>query len=182
MSSQIASIWAGATGATIVAVGAAAAYWAHPDFLWPNPSPSVVAKSAPAPGAATTEATAPASAPSAQPAPAAAPAQPAAPSAAAPLEVAKPAFDVVTVAPTGEAVIAGRAAPNAKVELRDAGQTVAEATTDAAGQFVIIPPALAPARHSPTSAMGAGGAAENSHPHPRALTAADAQVRAVPPP
>ena len=45
----------------------------------------------------------------------------------------------MTVDPTGEAVVAGRAAPNAKVELRDAGKTVAEATTDAQGQFVIIP-------------------------------------------
>ena len=60
----------------------------------------------------------------------------------------EPAFDVVNVDPSGEAVIAGRAAPNAKVELRDAGKTVAEATADAAGQFVIIPPALAPGDHS----------------------------------
>ena len=59
-----------------------------------------------------------------------------------------PAFDMVNVDPSGEAVIAGRAAPNAKVELRDAGKTVAEATADASGQFVIIPPALAPGDHS----------------------------------
>ena len=55
---------------------------------------------------------------------------------------------MVNVDPSGEAVIAGRAAPNAKVELRDDGKTVAEATADAAGQFVIIPPALAPGDHS----------------------------------
>ena len=55
---------------------------------------------------------------------------------------------MVNVDPSGEAVIAGRAAPNAKVELRDGGKTVAEATADAAGQFVIIPPALAPGDHS----------------------------------
>ena len=59
-----------------------------------------------------------------------------------------PAFDVVNVDPSGDAVIAGRAAPNEKVELRDAGKTVAEATADAAGQFVIMPPALAPGDHS----------------------------------
>ena len=55
---------------------------------------------------------------------------------------------MVNVDPSGEAVIAGRAAPNAKVELRDGGKTVAEATADASGQFVIIPPALAPGDHS----------------------------------
>ena len=66
----------------------------------------------------------------------------------------KPTFDVVTVDPSGEAVIAGRAAPNAKVELRDAGKAVGEATADAAGQFVIIPPALAPGDHSLQLAAG----------------------------
>ena len=56
---------------------------------------------------------------------------------------------MVNVDPSGDAVIAGRAAPNAKVELRDAGKTVAEATADAAGQFVIVPSApLAPGDHS----------------------------------
>ena len=72
--------------------------------------------------------------------------------AASPLE---PTFDVVNVDPSGEAVIAGRAAPNEKVELRDAGKTVAEATADAAGQFVIIPPALAPGDHSLSLASSA---------------------------
>jgi nucleoid-associated protein YgaU len=67
--------------------------------------------------------------------------------AAATANTLEPAFDVVNVDPSGDAVIAGRAAPNAKVELRDGGKTVAEATADAAGQFVIIPPALAPGDH-----------------------------------
>jgi nucleoid-associated protein YgaU len=60
----------------------------------------------------------------------------------------------VNVDPSGEAVIAGRAAPNAKVELHDGGKTIAEATADAAGQFVIIPPALAPGDHSLSLAAG----------------------------
>jgi nucleoid-associated protein YgaU len=69
----------------------------------------------------------------------------------------------VNVEPTGDAVIAGRAAPNAKVELRDAGKTVAEATADASGQFVIIPPALAPGGHSLSLAAEADkGAPETS--------------------
>ena len=65
----------------------------------------------------------------------------------------------MTVDPTGDAVVAGRAAPNAKVELRDAGKTVAEATTDAHGQFVIIPPALAPGAHTLSLTSSAGKSA-----------------------
>ena len=65
--------------------------------------------------------------------------------ASAPTAVVKPAFDVVSVEPTGDAVIAGRAAPRAKVELRDAGRMVAEATTDDTGQFVVVSPTLASA-------------------------------------
>jgi nucleoid-associated protein YgaU len=60
----------------------------------------------------------------------------------------------VNVDPSGQAVIAGRAAPNEKVELHDGGKTIAEATADAAGQFVIIPPALAPGDHSLSLAAG----------------------------
>ena len=71
----------------------------------------------------------------------------------------KPAFDVVSVEPTGEAVVAGRAAPNAKVELKDAGKTVAEATANAEGQFVMIPPPLPPGEHSLALSTGAGASA-----------------------
>jgi nucleoid-associated protein YgaU len=72
---------------------------------------------------------------------------------------------VVNVDPTGDAVVAGRAAPNAKVELRDGGKTVAEATADASGQFVIIPPALAPGGHSLSLAAEPGkGTPETSEP------------------
>ena len=60
----------------------------------------------------------------------------------------------MNVDPSGEAVIAGRAAPNAKVELHDGGKTIAEAIADAAGQFVIIPPALAPGDHNLSLAAG----------------------------
>ena len=65
----------------------------------------------------------------------------------------------MNVDPSGEAVIAGRAAPNAKVELRDAGKMVAEATADPSGQFVIIPPALTPGDHNLSLAAEVGDAA-----------------------
>ena len=96
----------------------------------------------------------------------------------------KPSFDVVNVDPSGEAVIAGRSAPNAKVELRDAGKTVAEATADAAGQFVIIPPALAPGDHS----LSLAASADKTQPaisSPVAISVPappEAKVAASPPP
>ena len=46
--------------------------------------------------------------------------------------------------------------------MRDDGKTVAEATADASGEFVIIPPALAPGDHSLSLAAGAGAAARET--------------------
>ena len=137
MPSQTTLIWVGAAGAAVVVVGAAtgALVWTHPDYVWPGPGRAPVEARAPEPAA-------PPRPPSlrlpplARPAAPAAGAEPAEQAAAASAEApstAKPSFDVVTVEPTGDAVIAGRAAPNAKVELRDAGKTVAEATADASG-------------------------------------------------
>jgi nucleoid-associated protein YgaU len=158
MPSRTTLIWVGAAGAAFVVVGAAtgALVWTHPDFVWPGPSPAPVEAHAPEPVAPTVPPAAPAGQ-TAAPAGAEPAEQAAAASAEAPSN-AKPSFDVVTVDPTGEAVIAGRAAPNAKVELRDAGKTVAEATADASGQFVMIPPTLAPGDHSLSLAAGEGGA------------------------
>ncbi len=148
MLSQRTVIWVGAATSVVVAAGAGAVVWTHPGLLRSSPAaPPPVVASAPQPKPASTPKVPPvvqAAAPAATspPAPGKAPSQ----AAALPLE---PAFDVVNVDPSGDAVIAGRAAPNAKVELRDAGKTVAEATADAAGQFVIIPSApLAPGDHS----------------------------------
>ena len=148
MPSQKTLIWAGAAAATLVVAGAGAGalVWTHPGFVWPSPGSTLVEARAPeraAPSLPPAPAAGQAAAPSAANEGAAAPGVKPAPEVevaavnAAPPGV-KPAFDVVTVEPTGEAVIAGRAAPNAKVELRDAGKTVAEATADASGQFVMI--------------------------------------------
>jgi nucleoid-associated protein YgaU len=145
MRSQNTLVWVGAVAAAVVIAGTSALYWTHPDFLWWNPTAApIVAKAPPEPKPQSVPPTPP---PVEAPPPAASAPEPGHPAATAssPLE---PAFDVVNVDPSGEAVIAGRAAPNEKVELRDAGKTVAEATADASGQFVIIPPALAPGDHS----------------------------------
>jgi nucleoid-associated protein YgaU len=152
MPSQRATIWAGATGAALVAASAVAVYWAHPRFGWPNSGAVAVderTSEAPAPAVAAVPATK----------------EPSAPFAAArapPAASDKPAFDVVSVEPTGEAVVAGRAAPNAKVELKDSGRTVAEATANAQGQFVMIPPRLPPGEHSLELSTGAGASSQTS--------------------
>jgi nucleoid-associated protein YgaU len=146
MASRTTLIWVGAAALVVVAAGAGAVVWTYPELLESNPAELAVAR-------APVEAKPPIVPPATQAVPAAPP-----PSAAAPVDKAQtlePAFDIVNVDPSGEAVIAGRAAPNEKVELRDAGKTVAEATADASGQFVIIPPALAPGDHSLTLASNA---------------------------
>jgi nucleoid-associated protein YgaU len=53
-----------------------------------------------------------------------------------------PTFDVARIEPTGEAVIAGRAAPGATVELLRDGEVHDRAVADQSGQFVIVPPRL----------------------------------------
>ncbi len=177
MPPQTAAIWAGATGAAAVAAGAVAIYVLHPGVLWPAPVPVAVSESAP-------------SRPPPQQPKAPIIAAVTAPAATAPAPTAiKPAFDVVNVEPAGEAVVAGRAAPNAKVELRDAGKMVAEATTDSAGEFVIIPPALSPGGHSLTLATGESPAETSNaipvavpEPPPKEVAAAEPSVKPDQPP
>ncbi|WP_375464556.1 LysM peptidoglycan-binding domain-containing protein [uncultured Methylobacterium sp.] len=62
--------------------------------------------------------------------------------AAASIEPGAPTFDLVRVEPNGEAVVAGRGAPNAVVEMLVDGRAVARARADANGQFALVPPAL----------------------------------------
>ncbi|KQP28328.1 hypothetical protein ASF27_06955 [Methylobacterium sp. Leaf102] len=59
-------------------------------------------------------------------------------------EASAPTFDIIRVEPSGEAVIAGRAAPNTTVELLRDNQPIARALVDPSGQFAIVPPALSP--------------------------------------
>jgi nucleoid-associated protein YgaU len=59
----------------------------------------------------------------------------------------RPAFDVVRVEPSGEAVVAGHAEAGARVQLLDNGRVIAEAGADDSGQFVILPPALPQGGH-----------------------------------
>jgi nucleoid-associated protein YgaU len=53
-----------------------------------------------------------------------------------------PAFDIARIERTGDAVIAGRAAPGAIVELLRNGEQHDRTVADKSGQFVMIPPRL----------------------------------------
>jgi nucleoid-associated protein YgaU len=61
-----------------------------------------------------------------------------------------PTFDVASIEPTGEAVIAGRAAPGATVELLRNGEVHDRVVADKSGQFVIVPPKLPPGTYDLT--------------------------------
>lgn len=53
-----------------------------------------------------------------------------------------PVFDIARIEQTGDAVIAGRAAPGATVELLRNGEHLDQAVADRTGQFVMVPPRL----------------------------------------
>jgi nucleoid-associated protein YgaU len=53
---------------------------------------------------------------------------------------AAPSFDIVRVEPDGQAVIAGRAAPGAEVELRSGDRTIDRVRADQRGEWVALPP------------------------------------------
>jgi nucleoid-associated protein YgaU len=61
-----------------------------------------------------------------------------------------PTFDVASIQPTGEAVIAGRAAPGATVELLRDGEVHDRVVADKSGQFVMVPPKLPPGTYDLT--------------------------------
>jgi nucleoid-associated protein YgaU len=87
---------------------------------------------------------APPSRPASQPAPATllqpAPAPSPAPAAAA----VKPSFDIVRIEPSGQAVIAGRAAPGDRVRVLDGDKPLGEVTADSRGEWVLLPAAPIP--------------------------------------
>src|SRR5580698_7813624 len=146
MPSQRTLVWVGAAALAVVIAGAGAVAWIRAERLEQNPADIPLVARAPAESK-------PPIVPAAPPVAATPPAA-SVPASGDKTSTPGPAFDIVNVDPSGEAVIAGRAAPNAKVELHDGGKTIAEATADAAGQFVIIPPALAPGDHSLSLAAG----------------------------
>ena len=55
-----------------------------------------------------------------------------------------PTFDIARIEPSGDAVVAGRAAPNAAVELLEDGKVHGRAVANGSGEFVIVPLRLPP--------------------------------------
>ena len=58
-----------------------------------------------------------------------------------------PAFDVVRVEPAGDAVIAGRSAPGAAIELLKGNEVLGRVVADKNGEFVLVPPRLPSGRY-----------------------------------
>jgi hypothetical protein len=54
-------------------------------------------------------------------------------------EPAEPSFDLIRIEPNGEAVIAGRAAPNTELILLDNGEPIGTVTANFAGEWAFIP-------------------------------------------
>jgi nucleoid-associated protein YgaU len=65
-----------------------------------------------------------------------------------------PVFDIARIERTGDAVIAGRAAPGAIVELLRNGERHDQAVADQSGQFVMVPPRLPPGDYELTLRSG----------------------------
>jgi nucleoid-associated protein YgaU len=98
-------------GGTLVVIGVAIALWTNSTST-PNPQPHP----APPPPQASLAPTPPS--PTGPPA---------------------PSFDIVKVDPSGHAVIAGRAAPGAKVQVLDGDKLLGQVTADDRGEWVLVP-------------------------------------------
>ena len=73
---------------------------------------------------------------------------------------ARPAFDVVRVMPTGESVVAGRAAPGAVVTVYDGGRPIGDVRADSRGEWVLVPDAPLPPGSRELSVSGRTGGGE----------------------
>lgn len=112
------------------------------------PSDSAPAETAAAPAPTSPSSNATATAPASESA-ASAPATPA-PNASASANAA-PSFDVVRVEPSGEAVVAGTAEPNASVQIMDGAKTIAEGTANDRGEWAMtLDTPLEPGSHDLT--------------------------------
>ena len=85
-----------------------------------------------------------------------------------------PSFDIVRVETSGDAVIAGRAAPGATVDLMRGGERLAQAVADAAGEFVMVPPRLPAGSYELTLSARLPDGAVTSSKHGASVTVADA--------
>ena len=84
-----------------------------------------------------------------------------------------PSFDVVRVNPEGDAVVAGRAAPGAKVTVMDGDVAVGTVTADRNGQWVLVPEKPLPSGNRVLNIIAEGAEGQR-------LRSADVVVLAVP--
>ncbi|HLI11198.1 MAG TPA: Ig-like domain-containing protein [Alphaproteobacteria bacterium] len=123
-------------GVGLLAAEAYVVYRGHHESPAAPESAAATAPPAPSPAAPTTTVSNAASGP-------AAPSRGELPAA----EGAPPSFDVVRIE-QGSAVIAGRAAPNARVTVKDGDKVIGEVTADARGEWVLMPKgSFAPGDH-----------------------------------
>lgn len=106
-------IGSGTAAAAVIVAGGALWYWQTAPGSVP-PAPAQVTAAAPVPASPPAQAT------------------------VAPGPLA-PSFDIVKVAPEGTAVIAGRAAPGARVRVLDGANAVGEVIADSRGEWVLTP-------------------------------------------
>jgi nucleoid-associated protein YgaU len=83
-----------------------------------------------------------------------------------------PVFDIARIERTGDAVIAGRAAPGATVELLRNGERLDETAADRSVQFVMVPPHLPPGDYELTFRLPNGTLATSKQGVVVALTEA----------
>ena len=121
-----------AAAGTVLA-GALAFAW-HGELI----GPAMIGQAAkPAPEAAMAAVPAPAANAAAAGTAATAPARPAEPATGSGMVMA-PSFDIARISPNGQAVIAGRATPNARIVLLDGGKEIARTGADGRGEWVLL--------------------------------------------
>lgn len=148
-----------ATVATVVTVGCIAAVGGYAAFFASRPDPVDVVTEAGTGPAAGTDAAEPAKPAQTPPETASGETPAPAPEVDEPVATRPPGFDVVRVEADGSALIAGRAAPGALVQVLLDGKVISEVSADPGGDFVAfltIPPADTP-RIVSLSMQRAGG-------------------------
>jgi len=84
-----------------------------------------------------------------------------------------PSFDIARVEASGDAVIAGRAAPGATVDLLRGGERLDRAVAGPSGEFVMIPPRLPPGSYELTLSAKLLDGTVTSSKHGAAVTVND---------
>jgi nucleoid-associated protein YgaU len=85
-----------------------------------------------------------------------------------------PSFDIVRIEDSGEAVIAGRAAPGATVDLLRGGERLGQAVAGSSGEFVMVPSRLPAGSYELTLSAKSPDGTVTSSDHGAPVTVSDA--------